>query len=386
MIISRLHNMHHPFSFPVHLRFNQFFSGMSSWERRYPEVFNAHIYPPLAAMDSPLSQLIEDENVVTEYHPGRGNGLFATRDIASNSQALFIARPLLCVLDNPRLTSYCDYCFKSPSDNSTWTEGQQIQTLKKCTGCNVLRFCGRVRKNSQVNPVIWLTPLQRCQRSAWSHYHKFECKIYSNQPRALPTLNRAILRLLKQHDAGLLPAGEWEQLHTLEDHYDKVLKVGGQKWQDIMLSSRKLQQDSGGKRSLETILHLVCLVSTQQWDRYFFLTRLGCGKFVHFDKSYFWSHRSCSSPNICTVQSFLRTERIYTLRCLPSNKLWQFPSLWQHLCAHTATNLPRRRTYRFLYRCDCSARITPEGIEWALFLRMLVRVMLAGLASTFSWF
>lgn len=65
---------------------------------------------------------------------------------------------------------------------------------------------------------------------------------------------------MKQHDAGILPAGEWEDLHALKDHYEGLLQVGGKKWQDLLLVAKKLQKDSEGKQNLETIMRLVCLV------------------------------------------------------------------------------------------------------------------------------
>ncbi|KEF58088.1 uncharacterized protein A1O9_06011 [Exophiala aquamarina CBS 119918] len=194
-------------------------------------------------MASLLSQMIEESNVYKKYSASRGNGLFASQDLQVKSQVIFVARPLLMVLDTAQLKSHCDYCLKPPSEHSPWADSGENNTLKRCTGCSVLRFCDR-----------------QCQKHAWAQYHKLECKVYAAQPRALPTLNRAILRLLKQHDAGILPVGEWEALHSLQDHYEGLLQVGGKNWQDLLLVAKKLQQDSGGKRRLETILRLVCLV------------------------------------------------------------------------------------------------------------------------------
>jgi hypothetical protein len=76
--------------------------------------------------------------------PGRGNGLFAADDLRVKSQVIFVARPLLMVLDTAQLKSHCDYCFNSPSDNSILPDAGRIDMLKRCTGCSVLRFCDRV--------------------------------------------------------------------------------------------------------------------------------------------------------------------------------------------------------------------------------------------------
>lgn len=95
------------------------------------------------ASASPLPQIIEESNVQKKNLPGRGNGLFATSDLRVKSQVMFVARPLLTVLDTAQLTARCDYCLKSPSDSIT-PESAEIAMLKRCTGCNVLRFCNRV--------------------------------------------------------------------------------------------------------------------------------------------------------------------------------------------------------------------------------------------------
>lgn len=95
-------------------------------------------------MAAHLPQIVEEQNVYKKYSSGRGNGLFAADDLRVKFRVLFVARPLLMVLDTAQLKSHCDYCFKSPSDNSIFSEAGRIDTLKRCTGCSVLRFCDRV--------------------------------------------------------------------------------------------------------------------------------------------------------------------------------------------------------------------------------------------------
>lgn len=95
------------------------------------------------ASASPLPQAIEESNVQKKNLPGRGNGLFAASDLHVRSKVIFVARPLLMVLDTAELKARCDYCLKSPSDSIT-PESADIAMLKRCTGCNILRFCDRV--------------------------------------------------------------------------------------------------------------------------------------------------------------------------------------------------------------------------------------------------
>jgi len=211
-----------------------------------------------------LPQKIEDQNVYKKHTVGRGHGLFASQDLHLRSQIMLVARPLLMALDTAQLKSYCDCCFISAVDTVLSPDSGGVQTLKRCTGCRVLRFCSKVGmelSGLSTGTTRMLTRTQECQRRAWSQYHKLECKIYAAQPGVLPTLNRAILRLLKQQDTGIIPGGEWEELLTLQDHFEEHMQVGGRRWQDLLLMAKKLQVDSGGKRNLETILRLVCLVS-----------------------------------------------------------------------------------------------------------------------------
>ncbi|KAK5047897.1 hypothetical protein LTR84_006085 [Exophiala bonariae] len=166
-------------------------------------------------MALPLAQAIDDSNVHKKHSTDRGNGLFATHDLHVKSQVVFVARPLLMVLDTAQLRSHCDYCFKSPEDNSAAPETVETGTLKRCTGYSAI--------------------------------------VNANGTLGLSTTSSS-------HEAGLLPSGEWDDLHTLEDHYEKILQAGGKKWQDLVLMSKKIQKDSGGKRGLEIILRLVCLI------------------------------------------------------------------------------------------------------------------------------
>jgi hypothetical protein len=95
-------------------------------------------------MAANLPQVVEEQSVYKKSSPGRGNGLFAADDLRVKSQVIFVARPLLMVLDTAQLKSHCDYCFNSPSDNSILPDAGRIDMLKRCTGCSVLRFCDRV--------------------------------------------------------------------------------------------------------------------------------------------------------------------------------------------------------------------------------------------------
>ena len=78
-----------------------------------------------------------------------GNGLFAEKEIPAGELILSISRPLIGALDVARLADTCANCF-------TWTAGPSIVTgtyvaegvsVKKCSGCQQVRYCSKVRRH-----------------------------------------------------------------------------------------------------------------------------------------------------------------------------------------------------------------------------------------------
>lgn len=69
------------------------------------------------------------------------------------------------------------------------------------------------------------------------------------------------MRALKQHDAGLLPEREWDELLGLESHYDELLGAGGQRWQDVFIMMKGVKSYAGTGHSQDEILRLGCIVS-----------------------------------------------------------------------------------------------------------------------------
>lgn len=104
--------------------------------------------------------------------------------------------------------------------------------------------------------------VQKCQSQAWSQYHRLECKLYSKlHPRVLPATVRAVIRLLRQHKAELLPEGEWEQLLALESHQDDLAKSESRRWQDLLIMMQGIKGYSETEHSPDLILRLICVVS-----------------------------------------------------------------------------------------------------------------------------
>jgi hypothetical protein len=106
-----------------------------------------------------------------------------------------------------------------------------------------------------------MRPYQKCQARAWKDYHKLECKLYARlQPRILPSLPRAIIRLLKQQKAGLVSHADWTGLLDLQSHYDDFIRAGGEVWENLSIMSQGIKGYCGTDHSLDMILRLVCMV------------------------------------------------------------------------------------------------------------------------------
>lgn len=103
-------------------------------------------------------QLERMENV-TESHVAvkpslvSGNGLFATRSLPAGELVLQLKRPLVGVLDTPRLEDTCSNCFAWSSDS----DGNDMQlvlgnstavtattTVNACVGCRKVKYCSKV--------------------------------------------------------------------------------------------------------------------------------------------------------------------------------------------------------------------------------------------------
>ncbi|KIW90463.1 uncharacterized protein Z519_09109 [Cladophialophora bantiana CBS 173.52] len=195
-------------------------------------------------MATSLKQEVRAATVYTKQSPDRGKGIFAVHDIAPKSEVLFVARPLMVALDTSQLQTRCYYCYSSPGDHSLPLDMTKSRTLKTCSGCKVAKFCG-----------------QKCQTRAWSEYHRLECKLYGRlHPRILPSTVRAIVRLLKQHKAHLLPHSEWDQLLALESHQEDLLNAGGKRCQEIFIMMKGIKSYCGTDHSEETILRLACVL------------------------------------------------------------------------------------------------------------------------------
>ncbi|KAK6382733.1 hypothetical protein LTS17_003402 [Exophiala oligosperma] len=189
-------------------------------------------------------QFIRDDSVYISSSASSGRSVHAAKHVEAKSQIMYVAQPLMVALETAKLPTNCYFCLKSPQELLPDVNGQ-VPTLKKCTGCQVARFCNK-----------------RCQKSAWAQYHRLECKVYGRLfPNILPSNVRAIIRLLMQNEAGLLPVGELDELLSLESHWDKLQGAGGERWENLLLITQAIKSYSGSDLAVQRILRVLCILT-----------------------------------------------------------------------------------------------------------------------------
>lgn len=88
-------------------------------------------------------------NIYPLRTPGKGVGLFASRDIGAGQLILHINELFVSVPDTPHLDKTCSTCFLwlsgDQSENGTSVEGRNnVSRLKACMGCKVTKYCSKV--------------------------------------------------------------------------------------------------------------------------------------------------------------------------------------------------------------------------------------------------
>lgn len=92
-------------------------------------------------------------NIYSKKTKNAGNGLFASKDIPAGDLILRVDRPLLAVLDSPHLNDACSNCFVWVPRGGAAADGDERDnvTLRACTGCKIVRYCGKVGGNFLVS-------------------------------------------------------------------------------------------------------------------------------------------------------------------------------------------------------------------------------------------
>lgn len=87
---------------------------------------------------------VTESHVEVRTSPTAGNGLFATKDIGAGELILMIKRPLVGVLDIPRLEDTCSNCFMWSVGSVEGGLALDKPTVNACTGCKKVKYCSKV--------------------------------------------------------------------------------------------------------------------------------------------------------------------------------------------------------------------------------------------------
>ena len=207
---------------------------------------------------------------------GAGLGLVSMSRIEEGEEIFW--KEQLCFVADNHLRVTCDNCLQwmGRSINATGRIsgiGRSGLEVKSCAGCKVMSYCSKVSVLLQFpyDAMIFLAShnqrlvcknllmrkSQDCQRNAWRAYHKYECKLLANQH--LKLLPRALIRLLCRRANSSLSDQQWDAIQKLGSHLD-FYRDASDKWDEIVLWSKRVKELLGSSESNEDIQSLYCRV------------------------------------------------------------------------------------------------------------------------------
>ncbi|KAK4445990.1 hypothetical protein QBC34DRAFT_305746 [Podospora aff. communis PSN243] len=181
-----------------------------------------------------------------------GSGLFL--DNKTNTSPLPAGREIyrsvpLMMYINPDLNpNICHYCHSSntdafgapPSMTGTKTE---TETIKSCSGCGVARFCSK-----------------KCQRLAWTRFHKDECKILKEHPKMRGEY-LLLHRLVFWQQRGFVTTEQGRVVEGLETHFTEYSKVE-ERAAEIYDVAEDVVKATGGKVGMGLVWRLLPAMRT----------------------------------------------------------------------------------------------------------------------------
>lgn len=186
------------------------------------------------------------EPIMTEVRKSSlgGRGLFATKPCQTGDVLLSLDRPLIAVLDKPRIEDTCSWCF-------SWTElpvlsGAGINQATKvnwCTGCKKVKYCSK-----------------QCQSRAWRAVHKRECKDLSKESELIPSTVHAVIQMMQGLSAG---EKRYQPILEMEAHRDEFEEVKGARLQSMQLmvkAATAFMSDRGVKVQAESAMMAMCVL------------------------------------------------------------------------------------------------------------------------------
>ncbi|TVY75703.1 SET domain and MYND-type zinc finger protein, partial [Lachnellula suecica] len=176
-------------------------------------------------MDFNYSKIVKD--------PVLGNGLAASKDLNAGEPIVKISEPFLIVVEKDALEKVCSYCLVE----------SDISSLKRCTGCKVVRYC---------------TPT--CQKADWKLIHKNECSLLQKLPGIPPTPVRALYQTLLRY---MRPSYELDARSAGLEHHVQDLKKSSKRWDEIVLQSKgALEFSKTPADKMDTVTRLLCIMAT----------------------------------------------------------------------------------------------------------------------------
>ena len=200
-----------------------------------------------------------------------GLGLVTTKNILV-AQDIICKKQMLVVADSNHLNSTCDNCFlwlgsEIGKNGCIRAAGDAEPSLDRCRGCKVVRYCSKVSfmryyflcyklcnhgRFLSLDLIICLHSLwQSCQRGAWEHHHKAECKIFAQQEKSNEVI-RATVRLLLNRKAGVIDDSEWSDFLNLQSHKEDYNEGGDMLKQAILETARWTGWDEADEAFKET--------------------------------------------------------------------------------------------------------------------------------------
>eukprot|EP00040_Diaphanoeca_grandis_P034952 m.218497 g.218497 ORF g.218497 m.218497 type:complete len:486 (+) comp33269_c1_seq1:302-1759(+) len=186
-------------------------------------------------------QCVRVSKVSDDAGASKGCGVLSKRAMKRPSVLVAFSRPDAYVLTDQHRMSRCFHCLATPD------------TLKTCTGCRHLQFCGK-----------------QCQRAAWPS-HKSECRSLqkilhkqspSQSPSQPPSLLLLLARLLRGVAAGSISETKIQALSSQPETVEDSLK---DKFAELLQMLKMFELD-GETLAMESAMDMLCKVSSNSFS------------------------------------------------------------------------------------------------------------------------
>lgn len=217
----------------------------------------------------PPSEQVVDESlvVVQDSQKHEGKGLFARCDIGFDKSIASVLHPLTEALDTDRLNDTCYYCLRSPTSLISGSDPTGMlapETMKRCSGCKVVKYCNEVGVKvliclSFVHIIFALCPAESRQnhgKLGWKAYHSKECAQFASiYPNLIPGPGRAVIRLLLKRKHNRISEEDWSHFSTLPSHLDRFeASQNKRRWEDLNLMAMACQKHSNTSLPFQAVL------------------------------------------------------------------------------------------------------------------------------------